>query len=109
MHVLIKGVNSVYYSSIPLHNVYLASKLVSGPVKVGIKPSLPFKRVNLLLGNDLAGDKVGLVTDPILLDKPCLNQNLDPVEEIIPNLYPFCVVTRAKAAKNSNENDVHVD
>ena len=49
----------------------LASKLVSGPVKVGIKPSLPFKGISLLLGNDLAGDKV--VTDPILIDKPCLD------------------------------------
>ena len=57
-NVLIKGVDSVGYSSIPLHNVYLASKLVSGPVKVGIKPNLPFKGISLLLGNDLAGDKV---------------------------------------------------
>ena len=39
-NVLIKGVDSVDYSSIPLHNVHLVSKLVSGPVKVGIKPSL---------------------------------------------------------------------
>ncbi len=62
-NVLIKGLDSVDYSSIPLHNVHLASKLVSGPVKVGIKPSLPFKGINLLLGNDLAGDKV--ITDPI--------------------------------------------
>jgi hypothetical protein len=63
-NVLIKGVDSVDYSSIPLHYVYMSSRFVSGPVKVGIKPSLPFKGVNLLLGNDLAGDKV--VTDPIL-------------------------------------------
>ena len=34
-NVLIKGVDSVDYSSLPLRNVYLASKLVSGPVKVG--------------------------------------------------------------------------
>ena len=49
-NVLIKRVDSVNYSSIiPLHNVYLASRLVSGPAKVGIKLSLPFKGVNLLL------------------------------------------------------------
>ena len=29
-NVLIKGVDSVDYSSVPLHNVYLASKLASG-------------------------------------------------------------------------------
>jgi hypothetical protein len=108
-NVLIKGVDSVDYSSIPLHNVYLASRLVSGPVKVGIKPSLPFKDVNLLLRNDLAGDKV--VADPILLDKPCLNQIRDPIEEEIPDLYPSCVVTRAmaKAMKESDKNEMHVD
>ena len=50
--------------------------------------------------NYLAGDKV--VTDPILIDKPCLNQNLDPVEKEIPDLYPSYVVTQAvaKAAKD---------
>ena len=108
-NVLIKGVDSVDYSSIPLHNVYLASKLVSGPVKVGIKPSLPFKGICLLVGNDLAGDKV--VTDPILIDKPCLDQNSDFIEEEFPDLYPSCVVTRAMArAKNdSTENDQHAD
>ena len=108
-NVLIKGVDSVDYSSIPLHNVYLASKLVSGPVKVGIKPSLPFKGISLLLGNDLAGDKV--VTDPILIDKPCFDQNSDFIEEEFPDLYPSCVVTRAMArAKNdSTQNDQHAN
>ena len=94
-NVLIKGVDSVDYSSIQLHNVYLASKLVSGPVNVGIKPSLPFKGISLLLGNDLAGDKV--VTDPILIDKPCFDQYSDFIEEEFPDLYPSCVFTRAMA------------
>ena len=104
-NVLIKGVDSVDYSSIPLHNVYLASKLVSGPVNVGIKPSLPFKGISLLFGNDLAGDKV--VTDPILIDKPCFDQYSDFIEEEFPDLYPSCVVTRAMATakNNSTQND----
>ena len=34
----------------------------------GIRPSLPFKGVHLLLGNDLAGDKV--VVDPLLTSTP---------------------------------------
>ena len=106
-NVLIKGVDSVDYSSIPLHNVYLASKLVSGPVKVGIKPSLPFKGISLLLGNGLTGDKV--VTGLILIDKPCFDQNSDFIEEECPDVYPSCVVTRAMArAKNdSTQNDQH--
>ena len=93
--VLIKGVDSVDYSSLPLHNVYLASKLVSGPVKVGTKLSLPFKGISLLLGNDLAGDKV--VTDSILKPEPCLDQSPDPIKEEIPDLYPSCVFNQAMA------------
>ena len=108
-NVLIKRVDSVDYHSIPLHNVYLTSKLVSGPVKVGIKPSLPFKRINLLFGNDLAGDKV--VIDPSLIDKPCLDQNSDFMEVEIPDLYASCLVTRAmdRVKNYSNENDEDAD
>ena len=57
-NVLIKGVDSTEFTSIPLHNAYLSSNLVSGHVVVGILRSLPFDGVYLLLGNDLAGSKV---------------------------------------------------
>ena len=54
--VLIQGVECGFVN-VPLHNIYLSSDLVTGPVAVGIRPSLPFKGIHLLLGNDLAGDK----------------------------------------------------
>jgi len=38
----------------------MQSDLVSGPVSVGVRNSLPVKGVNFILGNDLAGDKVTL-------------------------------------------------
>ena len=41
--------------SVPLHGVYLKCDLVTGPVIVGIRPSLPVQGVSLILGNDLAG------------------------------------------------------
>ena len=44
--------------SIPLHRIQVQSDLVSGPVSVGVRPSLPVKGVDFILGNDLAGDKV---------------------------------------------------
>ena len=47
--VLIRGINCSEYSPVPLHNVYLKSNLVTGPVKVGIQPSLPFEGVHLIL------------------------------------------------------------
>ena len=94
--VLIQGVECGFVN-VPLHNIYLSSDLVKGPVAVGIRPSLPFKGIHLLLGNDLAGDKV--VVNPLLTSTPCVDQPLDPIEQEIPDLYPSCAVTRAMAKK----------
>ena len=98
--VLIQGVECGFIN-VPLHNIYLSSDLVTGLVAVGIRPSLPFKGVHLLLGNDLAGDKV--VVDPLLTSTPCVDQPPDPIEQEIPDLYPSCAVTRAMA-KCANKN-----
>jgi hypothetical protein len=94
--VLIQGVECGFLT-VPLHNVYLRSDLITGPVAVGIRPSLPFKGVHLLLGNDLAGDKV--VVNPLVTDTPLLDQSPDPCEQEIPDLYPSCAVTRSMAKK----------
>ena len=80
--------------------------LVTGLVAVGIRPSLPFKGVYLLLGNDLAGDKV--VVNPLLTNIPCIDQPLDPIEQEICDLYPSCAVTRAMA-KKAKQNDRDID
>ena len=105
-NVLIQGVECGFVS-VPLHNVCLSSDLVSGPVAVGIRPSLPFKGVHLLLGNDLAGDKV--VVNPLVTDTPCMDQTPDPIEQEIPDLYPSCAVTRAMAKKAIQTNDSDFD
>ena len=99
--VLIQGVECGFIN-VPLHNIYLSSDLVTGLVAVGIRPSLPFKGVHLLLGNDLAGDKV--VADPLLTSTPCVDQPPDPIEQEIPDLYPSCAVTRAMAKKAKQNN-----
>ena len=84
----------------------MSSDLVTGPLVIGIKPSLPFKGVYLLLGNDLAGDKV--VVNPLVTDTPNIGQTEDPIEQEIPDLYPSCAGTRAMAKKailkNSNSD-----
>ena len=99
--VLIQGVECGFINVL-LHNIYLSSDLVTGLVPVGIRPSLPFKAVHLLLGNDLAGDKV--VVDPLLTNTPCVDQPPDPIEQEIPDLYPSCAVTRAMAKKAKQNN-----
>ena len=94
--VLIQGVECGFVN-VPLHNIYLSSDLANGPVAVGIRQFLPFKVVHLLLGNDLAGDKV--VVNPLVTDTPCTDQSPDPIEQELPDLYPSCAVTRAMAKK----------
>ena len=94
--VLIQGIECGTVN-IPLHHVNLSSDLVTGLVVIGITPSLPFKGVHLLLGNDLAGDKV--VVNPLVTDTPIIGQTDDPIEQEIPDLYPSCAVTRAMAKK----------
>ena len=92
--VLIQGVECGTVN-ILLHHVNLSSDLVTVLVVIGIKPSLPFKGVHLLLGNDLAGDKV--VVNPLVTDTPNICQTDDLIEQEIPDLYPSCAVTRAIA------------
>ena len=103
--VLIQGVECGTVN-IPLHHVNLSSDLVTGLVVIGITPSLPFKGVHLLLGNDLPGDKI--VVNPRVTDTPNIGQTEDPIEQEIPDLYPSCAVTRAMAKKailkNSNSD-----
>ena len=104
--VLIQGVECGFVN-VPLHNIYLSSDLVKGPVAVGIRQTLPFKGVHLLLGNDLAGDKV--VVNPLVTGTPCMDQSPDPIEQELPDLYPSCAVTRAMAKKamlTENQSDV---
>jgi len=92
--------------TVPLHNISLTSDVVSGTVAVGIRPILPVEGVDLLLGNDLAGDKV--VVYPLVTDKPSLDSSPDPIEEEFPDLFPSCTVTRAMA-KKAIENDLCSD
>ena len=96
------------FVNVPLHNIYLSSDLVKGLVAVGIRQTLPFKGVHLLIGNDLAGDKV--VINPLVTGTPCMDQSLGPIEQELPDLYPSCAVTRAMAKKTMlTENKSAVD
>ena len=61
----------------------------------------------MLLGNDLAGDKV--VAKPLVTDTPCMDQFTVPIEQELPDLYPSFAVTRAMAKKamlTENQSDV---
>jgi hypothetical protein len=84
-----------------LHRIYLKSDLITGPVIVDVRPTLPVQGVSLLLGNDLAGGKV--VPDPIVCEK--LTSDLASNDES-DDLYPACSVIELMTRKKEIEKDV---
>ena len=92
--VLLQGVE-LGTLQVPLHVVELTSDLVSGPVVVGLRASLPVKGIDLVLGNDLASGKVDI--NPCVSDVPH-SSVCDPVDAI-PGLFPACAVTCAMARR----------
>ena len=53
---------------VPLHEVNIKSSLINGNIVIGMRPSLPVEGISLILGNDLAGEKV--MVDPRVVEKP---------------------------------------
>ena len=85
---------------------------MSGNVTVGVRPSLPVEGISLLLGNDIAGDKVAV--QPLLLDQPKVEENTERLEEEFPGIFPACVTTRSMAKRISKsqipqKSDDHFD
>ena len=83
--------------SVPLHHISLFSKLVTGNVTVGIRPSLPVKGISMLLGNDLAGGKV--LPSPVVTHISPTSLGPDNLNVAYPDVFHSCVVTRARARR----------
>ena len=66
-HVLLHGVDPCFHN-VPIHHIKLKSDFVSGQVVGGVRPTLPFEDIALLIGIDMAGDKAILV--PIISEEP---------------------------------------
>ena len=94
--VLIQGVG-LDVMRVPLHQIHLQLDLVSGPVVVGVRPSLPVKGVSLILGNDLAGGKVQPDLQVISNTEQILCSR--PTTDGVSDTFPACVVTRAAARR----------
>lgn len=117
--VIVKGVGGG--SIVPLHFVHLRTGYVSGEVKIGVSCELPVPGVHVLLGNDLAGDKVVpelmIVNDPTAChqkDVKCtegkesstvvnVNNVSCVTDEHEADLYPACVVTRAMSKRSPED------
>ena len=89
--MLIQGIGG-NFMPVPLHRVNLKCDLFTGPVDVGVVPSLPIKGVRFLLGNDVAGGKVS--ASPIVSGEPVDEPEIHSLEEEFPEIFPECAVTR---------------
>jgi len=99
MTVLLQGVELGTYN-VPLHKICLKSALVKGPVVIGVRPFLSVKRIDLILGNDLAGGKV--VASPQVSQMPCDDEMMLNTREI-PKLFSTCAVTQAMSRATPNQ------
>ena len=63
-NVLLQGVHPGFHS-VPLHHINLKSNFASGPVVVGVRPTLPVEYISLIFG---IGGKVIMV--PIISGEP---------------------------------------
>ncbi|CAI9733981.1 Hypothetical predicted protein [Octopus vulgaris] len=101
--VLIKGVTTGY-DSIPLYQIHFDCKYVVGPVTVGLGTTFLIDGVDLLLGNDIAGDKVYAV--PIVQSKPETDQETAKLETLYPGIFPECAVTWSQTTDMNSEASV---
>ena len=90
-NVLISGVE-MGVLEVPLHEVNIKSSLINGNIVIGMRPSLPVEGISLILGNDLAGERV-------MVDKPRDDERTERLAEKFPGIFPASVVTRSMNAK----------
>ena len=95
-NVLISGVE-MGVLEVPLHEVNIKSSLINGNIVIGTRPSLPVEGISLILGNDLAGEKV--MVDPRVVEKPRDDEETERLAEKFPGIFPASVVTRSMKAK----------
>ena len=95
-NVLISGVE-MGVLEVPLHEVNIKSSLINFNIVIGMRPSLPVEGISLILGNDLAGEKV--MVDPRVVEKPRDDENTERLAEKFPGIFPASVVTRSMKAK----------
>ena len=95
-NVLISGVE-MGVLEVPLHEVNINSSLINGNIVIGMRPSLPVEGISLILGNDLAGERV--MVDPRVVEKPRDDEETERLAEKFPGIFPASVVTRSMKAK----------
>ena len=100
---IIRGVEMGFISA-PLHTIHVKSALVSGYFRVAVRNELPIDGIVFVMGNDIAGDKVYPVIE--VVETPVFNGEPDELAVKFPDVFPVCVITRAQACKNGEDDDL---
>lgn len=82
--------------------------LFQGEVSVGVRPALPVDGVAMILGNDIAGDKVWADVSPPakVMWTPQVCSKPDESEVQFPDVFSACAVTRSKRLDNDYSEGV---
>ena len=87
-----------------MHTINLNSDLVSREVVVGLCPMLPMEGVSLILGNDLAGERV--IPDLQVVTEQEVMKKVDGDVEATSHFFPACAMTMAMAKEmNKTESE----
>ena len=84
-NVLISGVETGVLE-VPLHEVNIKSSLINGNIVISMRPSLPVEGISLILGNDLAGEKV--MVAPRVVEKPRDDEKTERLAVKFPDIFP---------------------
>lgn len=73
------------------------SELVKGEFVIGVRPLLAVEGIDVIVGNNLAGERVGPVVSPPLVvsAKPLFVGIPDETAQSFPEVFPACAVTHS--------------
>ena len=100
-HAVIEDANGSCQPA-PLYDIELKSQIVSGLVTVAVVDRLPVRGISLLLGNDLAGDRV--LPSPVVNEVPVVNSVTENLKEEIPGVVPSDVTSAKTQQKQEKQN-----
>ncbi|XP_041484226.1 uncharacterized protein LOC121430866 [Lytechinus variegatus] len=106
LYALVRGIGEGYIS-VPLYKVFLESDIVSGLVSIGVVSSLPMEGVHMLMGNDLAGERVR--GSPIVSDDPVSGAETEQLQDDFPGIFPACAVTRSQLRRSKRDDAESVE
>ncbi|XP_064087252.1 uncharacterized protein LOC135201883 [Macrobrachium nipponense] len=79
--------------SSPYETVVLQSDYATGPVRVAVVEEIPVEGVDLILANDIGGNRV--LSNPRLLNYPQFCASTESLEGEFPGIFPVCAITRS--------------